>query len=57
MRTSIPVLTIAMLAATATGDAAAPASSLTFDQLDRRLHSPGNGLRDIYYVSAGALLR
>jgi hypothetical protein len=30
---------------------------LTFEQLQRRLHSPGNGLRDIYYVSAVALLR
>jgi hypothetical protein len=30
---------------------------LGFDQLERRLHSPGNGLRDIYYVSADALLR
>ena len=30
---------------------------LDFDQLERRLHSAGNGLRDIYYVSADALLR
>jgi Tol biopolymer transport system component len=30
---------------------------LTFDELERRLHGPGNGLRDIYYVSADALLR
>ena len=29
---------------------------LTFDELERRLHAPGNGLRDIYYVSADALL-
>jgi WD40 repeat protein len=34
-----------------------PDRPLTFDQLERRLHSPGNGLRDIYYVSADALLR
>ena len=27
----------------------------TFDELERRLHGPGNGLRDIYYVSADAL--
>ncbi|HEY7642782.1 MAG TPA: hypothetical protein VH814_23815 [Steroidobacteraceae bacterium] len=31
--------------------------ALSFDQLERRLHAPGNGLRDIYYVSADALLR
>ena len=31
--------------------------ALTFDQLERRLRSPGNGLRDIYYVSADVLLR
>jgi WD40-like Beta Propeller Repeat len=30
---------------------------LTFDELERRLHGPGNGLRDIYYVRADALLR
>ena len=30
--------------------------TLSFDQLERRLRSPGNGLRDIYYVSADALL-
>jgi len=34
-----------------------PDRPLTFEQLARRLHSPGNGLRDIYYVSADALLR
>ncbi len=34
-----------------------PDGALSFDQLERRLHSPGNGLRDIYYVSADALLR
>ena len=34
-----------------------PDRPLTFDQLERRLHSPGNGLRDIYYVSADVLLR
>jgi hypothetical protein len=34
-----------------------PDRPLTFEQLEHRLHSPGNGLRDIYYVSAGALLR
>ena len=34
-----------------------PDRALSFDQLERRLHSPGNGLRDIYYVSADALLR
>ena len=28
-----------------------------FEELERRLHGPGNGLRDIYYVSADALLR
>jgi len=28
---------------------------LTFDELERRLHGPGNGLRDIYYVSGAAL--
>jgi WD40 repeat protein len=27
----------------------------TFDELERRLHGPGNGLRDIYYVSTDAL--
>lgn len=31
--------------------------ALGFDQLEQRLHAPGNGLRDIYYVSADALLR
>lgn len=31
--------------------------ALSFDQLERRLRAPGNGLRDIYYVSADALLR
>lgn len=31
--------------------------ALGFDQLEQRLHSPGNGLRDIYYVRADALLR
>lgn len=31
--------------------------ALGFDQLEQRLHAPGNGLRDIYYVSAEALLR
>lgn len=31
--------------------------TLGFDQLEQRLHAPGNGLRDIYYVSADALLR
>ena len=30
---------------------------LTFDELQQRLHAPGNGLRDIYYVSADQLLR
>ncbi len=30
---------------------------LTFDELQRRLRGPGNGLRDIYYVSAEQLLR
>jgi Tol biopolymer transport system component len=30
---------------------------MTFDELERLLHSPGNGLRDIYYVKAEALLR
>ena len=30
---------------------------LTFDELQRRLHAPGNGLRDIYYVSADSLLK
>jgi WD40-like Beta Propeller Repeat. len=34
-----------------------PERTLDFDQLERRLRSPGNGLRDIYYVSADALLR
>ena len=34
-----------------------PDRALSFDQLERRLRSPGNGLRDIYYVSAEALLR
>jgi hypothetical protein len=34
-----------------------PDRPLTFDQLERRLRSAGNGLRDIYYVSADALLR
>jgi Tol biopolymer transport system component len=34
-----------------------PDRTLDFDQLERRLRSPGNGLRDIYYVSADALLR
>ena len=29
----------------------------TFDELERRLHAPRNGLRDIYYVSADALLK
>lgn len=31
--------------------------ALGFDQLEQRLHAPGNGLRDIYYVRADALLR
>ena len=31
--------------------------ALDFDQLERRLRAPGNGLRDIYYVRADALLR
>lgn len=31
--------------------------ALGFDQLEQRLHSPANGLRDIYYVRAEALLR
>jgi hypothetical protein len=31
--------------------------ALTFDELQRRLHAPGNGLRDIYYVRAETLLR
>ena len=30
---------------------------LTFDGLERKLHAPGNGLRDMYYVSANALLK
>lgn len=34
-----------------------PDRSLSFEQLERQLRSPGNGLRDIYYVSADALLR
>jgi Tol biopolymer transport system component len=34
-----------------------PDRKLDFAQLERRLRSPGNGLRDIYYVSAEALLR
>jgi hypothetical protein len=33
-----------------------PDRALSFDQLERRLRSPGNGLRDIYYVS-GEVLR
>jgi hypothetical protein len=31
--------------------------ALGFDQLEQRLRAPGNGLRDIYYVSAAALWR
>jgi hypothetical protein len=31
--------------------------TLTFDELQRRLHGPGNGLRDIYYIRAEALVR
>lgn len=34
-----------------------PDRTLTFDQLEQRLRAPGNGLRDIYYVRADALLR
>ena len=34
-----------------------PDRTLSFDQLEQRLRSPGSGLRDIYYVSAAALLR
>jgi hypothetical protein len=34
-----------------------PDRALSFDQLEHRLRAPGNGLRDIYYVSADALLR
>ena len=30
---------------------------LTFDELERRLHGAGNGLRDIYYVNADSLLK
>jgi len=30
---------------------------VTFDELERQLHGSGNGLRDIYYVRADALLR
>ena len=31
------------------------AAPLDFDQLQRRLHAPGNGLRDIYVVDARVL--
>jgi Tol biopolymer transport system component len=37
--------------------ATGPDRPLSFDQLERLLRSPGNGLRDIYYVSADAILR
>jgi WD40 repeat protein len=30
---------------------------VTFDELERRLQGPGNGLRDIYYVRADVLLK
>jgi hypothetical protein len=28
---------------------------LTYDEINRRLHNPGNGLRDIYWVSTEAI--
>jgi ribosomal protein L24E len=32
-----------------------PAGLLTYEEISRRLHNPGNGLRDIYWVSTEAI--